>query len=265
MQTQVYFRQDNTTKEEFEICSKYFSTFRQRTELNKNIEQVICRYSAVPFNRELEQDLHNIGCKPINSSIEHSYIADMGWIYDLEHLTFPTWTTLADVPENTPIVLKGKTNSRKFEWNTKMFAENKKVAIDIMHELWHDPLIGPQGVVFRKYIPLVTYEIGINGMPMTNEWRCFFYKNQLVDFGYYWSSLDNMSVIDINKFKQEGLPVAKKAAEIISENATFFVLDIAQDTQGKWWIVEVNDGQMSGLSTIPEERFYQNLANILKA
>ncbi len=264
MSTQVYFRQDNTTKEEFEVCSKYFPTVSQRTELNKNISNVICRYSALPFNRELENDLKNIGCLPINSSFEHSYIADMGWIYDLESLTFPTWINLSEVPENTPIVLKGKTNSRKFEWNTKMFAENKKKAINIMHELWHDPLIGPQGVVFRKYIPLVTYEIGINGMPMTNEWRCFFYKNKLVDFGYYWSSLDNMSLINLDEFENEGLIVAKKAAEIVCENATFFVLDVAQDINGKWWIVEVNDAQMSGLSTIPVDRFYLNLQNVLK-
>lgn len=264
MNSQIYFRYDQNTKEEFEICSKYFKTVSQRTELDNQIKNVICRYSALPFNKELENDLKNIGCKPINSSIEHSYIADMGWIYDLEDLTFPTWTTLSDVPDNTPIILKGKTNSRKFEWNTKMFAKNKQEAINIMHELWHDPLIGPQGLVFRKYIPLLTYEVGINGLPMTNEWRCFFYKNKLIDFGYYWSTLNDMSVINQSEFEKEGLIIAKKAAEIICENTNFFVLDIAQDINNKWWIVEVNDGQMSGLSTIPIQRFYKNLYEILK-
>lgn len=264
MSVQVYFRHDQSTRHEFEVCSEFFQTVDCRTKLNKSDDVVICRYSALPYNRELEQDLKNIGCRPINSSAEHSYIADMSWIYDMEGMTFPTWTRLRDINGDFPLVVKGKTNSRKFEWDTRMFAPNKSKAIEIMHELWHDPLIGPQGVVFRKYIPLKTYEIGINGMPMTNEWRCFFYRETLVDCGFYWSTLDDMSVIGANDFENDGIQLAKDAAKIVSHFANFFVIDVAQGADGKWWVVEVNDGQMSGLSTIPEERFYKNLANVLK-
>ena len=263
---QVYFRKDENVFDEFNVCKETFSTVENRTKLIKltEISTVICRYSALPFYKELEEDLKEFNAKPINSYLEHSYIADMGWVYDLENLTFPTWFRLEDIRGDFPLVVKGKTNSRKFEWKTKMFAQNKREAIDIMCELMHDPLIGPQGVVFRKYIPLQTYEIGINDMPMTNEWRCFFYKNKLVDCGFYWSTLDDLNVVDTLSFEKEGKKVAQEAANIVCDNATFFVIDVAQGIDGKWWIVEVNDGQMSGLSTIPIKRFYQNLKEALK-
>ena len=261
---QVYFRYDHTTRDEFEVCSQFFPTVLYRTDLAKSDEPVICRYSALPFIVELEQDLKNMGLRPINSSNEHSYIAGMGWMYDIDHLTFPTWYELAHVPKFAyPLVIKGKTNSRKFEWSTKMFAEDLQKAIDISSELMQDPIIGPQGLVFRQYVPLKTFEIGINGMPMTNEWRCFFYKDKLVDYGFYWSSIDDLSVINEDHFVWSGLNLAKEAAGIISEFATFFVIDVAEGVDGKWWVVEVNDGQMSGLSTIPMERFYSNLKQAL--
>ena len=263
MKFQVYFRHDQNTQYEYQVCQKYFDTVEYRTQLKAEGGKVICRYSALPFNLELEMDLKNMGCEPINSSYEHSYIADMAWMYDLENLTFPTWFRLEDVPGDFPMVIKGKTNSRKFEWDTKMFAPNRAKAVDIMHELWHDPLIGSQGVVFRKYVPLKTYEIGVNGMPMTNEWRCFFYKDRLVDYGFYWATLDNMSLVDTAAFEKEGLKVAQEAAKLLSEFTTFFVVDVAQGEDGRWWVVEVNDGQMSGLSTIPEDRFYLNLKEVL--
>ncbi len=101
-------------------------------------------------------------------------------------------------------------------------------------------------------------------MPMTNEYRCFFYKNKLVDYGYYWSCLDDLSKINIEDFEKTGLPFAKKIAKMIQKHTTFFVLDIAKDVDGKWWVVEINDGQMSGLSTIPPERFYSNLNMVLQ-
>ena len=263
MKPQMYFREDFANKEECQIASGYFDIVRCRTKLVKSEVPVVCRYSALPFNRELEEDLRIIGVRPINSSSEHSYIAEMGWIYDIEDYTFPTYSRLQDVCSNFPVVIKGKTNSRKFEWKTKMFAENLQAAIEISSELSNDPLIGPQGLVYRKYIPLETLEIGVNGMPMTNEWRCFFLGTELVSYGYYWSSLNDKSLVDRDDFERGGLVVAKEVAGIVSEFTNFFVLDIAKGVDGRWWVVEVNDGQMSGLSDIDPDHFYCELAKKL--
>jgi len=259
--TQVYFRSNVDNLEELLECAKQFKTVPCRTKLDGAAVDptVICRYSALPFNRELEEDLINLGLRPINSSHEHSYIANMDWIHDLNGMTFPTWDRLNEVPGDFPLIVKGRTNSKKFEWNTKMYAATKRRAAEIAAELYNDPLLGPQGLVFRKYVPLKTYEIGVNDMPMTNEWRCFFLGENLVDAGFYWSIIDELGHIDRESFDNGGLQLAMEAAKIVAVNARFFVIDVAQGEDGKWWVVEINDGQMSGLSTIPEDRFYQNL------
>ncbi len=261
---QVYFRKNNDNIDEFDECGKHFLTVDCRTKLLPNNDTVICRYSALPFNKELSEDLHNLKLSPINNVYEHYYIAGMEWYDDIKLYTFPTYFNIIDIPESAyPLVIKGKTNSRKFEWDTKMFAKDKKEVYNITSELLNDPLIGTQGLVYRQYVPLETYEIGINSIPMTNEWRCFFYKGILVDYGYYWACLDDLDKINSKDFEETGLYLAYSVAQIIKEHTNFYVIDIAKDINGKWWVVEINDGQMSGLSTIPIERFYYNLKRIV--
>lgn len=93
----------------------------------------------------------------------------------ISEFTFETWTD-ADfhrAPEGA-YVIKGRTNSRKSHWNTHMFAATKREAIEVAGRLTADQMIMQQGLVYRKYEPLVTYEIGIHGQRFTNEWRFFF-------------------------------------------------------------------------------------------
>jgi hypothetical protein len=60
-----------------------------------------------------------------------------------------------------------------------------------------------------------------------------------------------------------GLAVARQAAARIAPHVPFFVVDVAETEAGPWRVVEVNDGQMSGLSTIDPDRFYAALAAAL--
>ena len=128
-----------------------------------------------------------------------------------------------------------------------MFAPTKEDAIRIGAELSLDGLIGQQDIIYRKYVPLKTFEYGINGLPFSNEWRFFFLKNKLLSYGYYWTCAEKAETY---KISQEGLDFAQKISNLInSENyATFYVLDIAEKAEGGWILVEVNDGQCSGLS-----------------
>ena len=48
------------------------------------------------------------------------------------------------------------------------------------------------------------------------------------------------------------------------EQTNFFVMDIARTAEGKWIIIELNDGQQSGLSNVDPEELYSNLAKALK-
>jgi len=49
---------------------------------------------------------------------------------------------------------------------------------------------------------------------------------------------------------------------IVSPHVNFYVLDIAQTAFGNWILIEINDGQMSGLSENDPDRLYYNLRRV---
>lgn len=255
----VLFRKELSTEEEFNIASKYFDVVEFRSDVPPN-SLVIGRYSCLPYFKELEYDLNKINSKLINSYQEHKFISNFEY-YDLvKEYTFQTWFNAIELPDDgTQFIVKGRTNSRKFDFDTLMYAKNKAEAINIMWALNKDHLISQQGVIFRRYEPLVTYEVGINGLPFTNEWRFFFYKDNLLSYGYYWSIADNIKY----NISKEGLELAQHVANMVKDHATFFVLDIAEKESGGWVLVEINDGMMSGNSCCDLERLYKNLKNVL--
>jgi hypothetical protein len=260
MKPVILFRKNHANLDEFEVAKKYFDVVQYRTLIPEN-SVVFGRFSTIPFYNEVDADVFNRKSILINSIEQASFIADFNWYEVLENYTFKTWFRAVDLPDDgTKFVVKGRTNSRKHEWNKLMFAENKRQAIEIMTELHLDPQIGPQGCVFRKYEPLVTFEIGNNGLPFTNEFRFFFYKGEIVAYGYYWTMAQDVS----KKLTIAGLEFAKEMGRMLKDYANFYVIDIAEKAVGGWIVVEVNDAQMSGLCEIPADDFYGNLAALVK-
>lgn len=251
----VLFRKSLQEEGEFEICNKYFKVFEQRTQCANRT--VIGRYSVLPYYRDLEKDLEILGSKLINSYEQHAWIANFAYYHELKEFTPESWFDYDFYTCNHPgpFIVKGKTNSRKLQWNKKMFAETKKDALNIASELLQDGLLGEQGVIYRKYVPLKTYEIGLNGLPFTDEYRFFFYQDILLAHGYYWSTAE----ITDRETPTEGIKFAKYVAKKVADFVNFFVLDVAQTEEGDWILIEVNDGQMSGLSEANPDELYGNL------
>ena len=256
MEPIILFRKGMESEGELEIARKYFRVTEHRTECCDHL--VIPRYSALPYYRELEQDLKNLNCKPINSYEQHRWVADFDYYEDLKEFTPESWDEHEFPYANHagPFVVKGRTNSRKFEWNKLMFAPTKRDAVRIGADLCLDGLLGPQGVIYRKYIPLRTYEIGINGLPFTNEWRFFMLGQKTLSHGYYWSTADDVT---LGQLDANALDLVEKVAAIASQNINFYVLDIAQTEEGNWILIEVNDGSMSGLSENDPDTLYFEL------
>ena len=251
-------------KAEISAAKKYSVVDHQRTCICSN-DLVICRYSALPFYRELEQDIVNRGGELINTYEQHRYAADLiNWYQDLRDMTPETWDDLSRVPDSAyPIVLKGETNSRKNSWDTCMFAKTRADAVRIMLELMNDTLIGQQKIYFRRYVPLVKYFDGIGGVPISHEFRIFVAYGRVVASGYYWQ---NYAGDFENKVPELDCPNSflDKAIRLVSPNINFFVMDVAKTQAGEWIVVELNDGQMSGLSSIDPEILYRNLNYIVE-
>lgn len=256
MDTTILFRKTIRDEDEFAAAKKYFRVVENRCICNNTT--VLARYSCLPFYKELEEDLACNGSSLINSYDQHLWISNFDYYEVLKEYTFETWDARS-YPRfgyEGAVVVKGKTNSKKHHWNTMMFASNRKEAIEVATRLYQDNLVGTQDLIYRRYIPLVTYEVGLNGLAFTNEFRCFFLGNKLIAHGYYWSEAEDA---EKRQLSSEGLDFALKIAEIASQYTNFFVLDIGEKSEGGWVLVEINDGQCAGLSMIDPDVFYCNL------
>lgn len=253
----VLFREDNSCKDEANIARKYFPVYSQRTDCQNSL--VIGRYSVLPYYKELENDLIKLNSKLIHGYDYHKWIANFEYYNLLKDYTFESWNddSFYQCEYPGPFIVKGKTNSRKFRWDTSMFAKTKKDALRIANDLAADGLIGEQGIIYRKYYKLETYEIGLHGLPFSNEWRFYFYGKKMLDYGYYWSIAEKIDyVID-----KSGIEFAQKIADMINyeKGVGFVVIDIARQENQEWILVELNDGQMAGLSENNPDLIYKNL------
>jgi len=259
MKPVVYMRSSLAEQEELYCAKKYFEVVEQRTHIKPNT-LVIPRYSALPFYKELEDDVNYLGSKLINSYTMHNYVANIrNWYYDLADHTPRTWFYLDQIrDEDGPFVLKGCTNSKKHQWNSLMFAADKRSATDVYCRLSADSMIGVQDIVVRKYMPLHKLMDGFNGLPMSEEYRFFVLNKKVIAKGFYWQNIwDDLEVKpDVNSVPEEFI---NKILGIIDNKVNFYVVDVAKTANGDWVVVELNDGQQSGLSMIDPEEFYFNL------
>lgn len=260
---QILFRSDFSpaAEEELKVAEKYFPVIRYRTEAKPGTV-IIPRYSALPYHRELEIDIKNRGGELINTTKQHTYIADFHYYKDVQEYTPKTWFDVRSIINDGytgPFVLKGKTNSRKYDWAKSMYAHNLHNLYMVDSELRNDAHIGAQEIIYRQYVPLVTYAVGINGIRYTNEWRFFCYRDKILSYGYYWSTAAEEIIHKKSCLTTEAIDFAKMLATIISVKTNFFVLDVAEKEAGGWTLIEVNDGTMSGLSENNPETLYWEL------
>lgn len=263
MKSVILFREDQTCKDEADVARKYFPVYSQRIDCKDSL--VIGRYSVLPYYKELENDLIKLNSRLIHDYNYHKWIANFEYYELLKEHTFESWNDdnfyQCDYPG--PFVVKGKTNSRKFRWDTSMFAKTKKDALNIANDLAADGLIGEQGIIYRKYYHLETYEVGLHGLPFSNEWRFYFYGRKMLDYGYYWSIAEKTNYI----IGESGINFAQMIADLIfdEKGAGFVGIDIAKRENQEWILVELNDGQMAGLSENNPDLIYKNLKQELES
>lgn len=90
-------------------------------------------------------------------------------------------------------------------------------------------------------------------MPLTKEFRLFYLNGKLLTYAQYWNEGDyECEQPDLDKFNQVATQI----------ESNFFTIDIAKQKNESWLIMELGDGQVSGL---PEQMnlddFYIKLKN----
>lgn len=264
MRPVVLFRPVDMDDQERSASALHFPTFRERTALQKD-DFVVGRYSVLPYFEAIQADVDYVGAKLINNIKQHRYVADLrNWVEDIRELTPKTWYRLEDIDEDGPYVLKGKTNSRKFDWRTHMFAKDREAAGEVAWKLQTDGLIGGglQDVYIRKFVPLKTFMTGLNDLPIANEFRIFVAFGQVLCGAYYWSNYvdDLPQAPSIDEVPKD---FVAEVLRRVGNKINFYAVDVAQKEDGSWLVVELNDGQMSGLSENDPMILYSRLRDVI--
>lgn len=252
--TQILFRQSLAEEGEFAICKQYFNVVEHRSLCKQS--KVIGRYSCLPFYKELEKDLYTNECTLINRYFQHKFIADYKYYNILKDYMPKSWTdsNIFMAKPTQKFIVKGATNSKKISWKT-LFAPTRKDALILASELKQDSLIGSQDIIYKEYVELESFGEDYTGIPIANEWRFFLYKDTILTYGYYWSNFPEIQP-DIPGVVMD---LANKLKHIVCNHVDFYVLDIAKTQAGNAILIEVNDGQMSGLSNCSPDELYKNL------
>ena len=254
----ILFRSDLKSEAELAAAERHFDVVNSRVNLKDSL--VIGRYSVLPFYPELERDLILQGSRLINSYKQHKYVADFEYYEDIHDLTPKTYFDFSEINDkDAPFIVKGKTNSRKFDWDKLMFAPTKRRAVEIACDLKCDSLLYQQDIIVRKFEKLNIIETGLHGMPMANEWRFFCLENKILSYGFYWSIAERRGVLE-----DEAIELVVEVMKRVKDKINFFVIDVAEKEDGSWIVIEMNDGQMSGLSDNDPDVLYFTLMQEMK-
>lgn len=260
----ILYRGLDFEQEEMGEAHQFFECTNRRPDIQEG-DLVIGRYSLWPFYAEQAKDIEYVGAKLINNYQQHRYISDLqNYVMDLRELTPRTWRSLEDLPEKGPFVLKGETNSRKSNWKRDMYAPDKKAAIEIYSRLMDDSLIGQQQIYIRRFEPMVTYMEGVNGMPITKEFRFFVAYKKLLCGGFYWQNyVDHLpEVPKPDEITEEFL---YDVIDRVGDQSNFYTIDVGVSISGRPFVVELNEGQQAGLSCNDPFTLYKNLDNAIRS
>lgn len=213
--------------------------------------------------KEFYSLLEERGIVLINTPEEYDrYHMLPGWYHDFENETPESvWTESGDIGEAAEIakdldggayIVKDYVKSRKHEWYDACYipnirnSENFNKVVGNFIERQEDDLVG--GVVLRKYINLK--KAGYHeqsGMPLSEEYRVLVFADRIISIDNYWKDAD----IRISGQEKEWI------SGLVSRiRSNFVTIDLARKEHGALIVMELGDGQVSGLQQLDAEEFY---------
>jgi len=232
----------------------------------------------------LYETLWERGFRLINSPDEYRYCHELPqWYDDFKGATpsskwfKPDPETGFDLPQiarrahcqlgSGPYVIKDFVKSRKHEWEEACFIRDGEAIEGVTRrflELQGDDLAG--GLVYRKFVPLKQVgEHPKSGLPIYNEVRTWTFCGAPLTSHTYWGPDEGgadiimpRGLIDIVDLSGKGS--AKQPLMDWRVKSNFFTMDLAQHEHGRWVVIELGDGQVSGLPPHADAKeFYRRL------
>lgn len=158
---------------------------------------------------------------------------------------------------NQAIIVKDYVKSQKHYWKEACFIpdasdlENVEKITRRFIELQDIDL--NVGLVYRAFVELEHLtEHSVSGMPLTKEFRILVKEGKVIQAFNYWDEGNYEAISPNLSFLDSVIPSIK---------SNFFSVDIAQQKNGQWIIVELGDRQVSGLpDNADKAAFYKHLS-----
>lgn len=211
---------------------------------------VVPRFRMLPFGRELQSDVEAMGAELVNSYHQHRNVADIfAWCHLLDELTAPVYDAddgYHHLREGAYIV-KGETNSLKNDWFGSFYAPSLADLPAVVDRVHNDGFLSSQRTVIRPFQDFRQIGSGVDGRPVFHERRVFVLDGAVISEGFYWSSHPECSGVEAQSSAAYS-EVLDEAVSRTAHLARFYVIDMSEHEDGRWSVVELNDGVMAGLS-----------------
>lgn len=225
--------------------------------------RAVARVGAIPAYDDYYARWLNEGVQLVHSPDEHRRASELAvWYPLLVDLTprslwgrEPPDAELVAAELGWPIFLKG---SRQTSHHRKSLSvvEGPEAYARVIAEYTRDPILHWQEVVCRRYVPLRRVEdVTLDRVPSSFEFRTFWWRGELVGFGRYW--WEGQAYEPTPEERDQATAVAREAARRV--NVAFLVVDVAQAADGRWIVIECNDGQEAGYAGVSPIGLWQAL------
>ncbi|WP_144394706.1 ATP-grasp domain-containing protein [Pleionea sediminis] len=235
---------------------------RRPYELPKG-EQLICRIGAPDDYSAVYSEFLDIGFQLINNVQEHDRASQLHEWYPLIKQYTPKSMWYEEIPNvkeveeefDYPVFIKGTRQTAKHD-KSLCVAHNRQECEEILKRYKSNPILHWQKLVCREFVPLQPVEA-----PQTYkvspsfEFRSFWYRQELVGVGHYWSEFVEYDWSPEQKV--EALNVARKVVESIK--VPFVAIDLALTQDNRWIVIECNDAQESGYAGVSPIQLWKNI------
>ena len=150
------------------------------------------------------------------------------------------------------VTIKDYVKSRKFEWSDAFYipdVADEQNALRVIHNFISrqgDDLVG--GLVIRKFVDLKSIgEHPQSHTPIFEEYRVFYMQHKPLVIIDYWRN-------DVVELSETDLHIINRVTEQVASD--FYTVDFVREIDGKLIVMEMGDGQVSGLQDYDEKRFY---------
>jgi ATP-grasp domain, R2K clade family 3 len=212
------------------------------------------------------EDLLGSGMRLVHTPEEHRRCSDLTQWYPLIEALTPRSVWFDEAPEageigrtlGWPVFVKGARQTSRHRRSLSII--DGPAAFSAAMEAYRaDPILRWQRVVCREFMPLRPVEDPApDRIPSSFEFRTFWWRGQLAGYGPYW--WEGLRYRACEEEREAGLSVAREAAARL--DVAFLVVDIALALDGRWIVIECNDGQESGYAGVSPLGLWQSILGI---